>query len=150
VCVCVCVRARACVYYMCPHTTICVLILPYVSSYYYICVLRLQYIYPHTTVCVSSYYYICMLILLILSSPLLPRVTHTQTHTHTHTHTHSASSSSRDDTGSHCPHICSILSISQLAYQSSVNFFFLILSIGQLLLPRVMIQEATVHTPAVY
>jgi hypothetical protein len=36
--------------YMCPHTTICVLVLLYVSSYY-VCVLIHQY--------VSSYYYMC-------------------------------------------------------------------------------------------
>jgi hypothetical protein len=32
----------------------------YVSSYYYICVLILLYMCPHTTIYVSSYYYICM------------------------------------------------------------------------------------------
>jgi hypothetical protein len=37
---------------MCPHTTI------YVSSYYYMC--------PHTTTYVSSYYNICVLILLYM------------------------------------------------------------------------------------
>jgi hypothetical protein len=48
VCVCVgaCVFVCGC-YYMCPHTTICVLILLSVSAYY-ICVLILRY--------VSSYY----------------------------------------------------------------------------------------------
>ena len=40
----------------------------YVSSYYYICVLILLYMCPHTTICVSSYYYICVLILLHVSS----------------------------------------------------------------------------------
>ena len=33
-----------------------VLILPYLSSYYYMC--------PHTTICVPSYYYMCILVLL--------------------------------------------------------------------------------------
>ena len=60
--------------HLCPLTTICVLILLHVYSYYYMC--------PHTTVCVllrvpakrdadtctaiyvSSYYYMCVLILL--------------------------------------------------------------------------------------
>jgi hypothetical protein len=43
--------------YLCPHTTICVLILLSVSSYYYMC--------PHTSICVlillsvSAYYYLC-------------------------------------------------------------------------------------------
>ncbi len=36
----------------------------YVSSYYYICVLILLDMCPHTTRYVSSYYYICVLILL--------------------------------------------------------------------------------------
>jgi hypothetical protein len=77
--------------YMCPHTTIyvssyysyahrgqalfkplyiqhiCVILL-HVSSYYYICVLILLYMCPHTTIYVSSYYYICVLILLIRAS----------------------------------------------------------------------------------
>jgi len=44
--------------YMCPHTT------AYVSSYCYKCVLILLYMCPHTTIYVSSYYYICVLILL--------------------------------------------------------------------------------------
>jgi hypothetical protein len=35
-----------------------------VSSYYYICVLILLHMCPHTTTYVSSYYYICLLILL--------------------------------------------------------------------------------------
>jgi hypothetical protein len=45
---------------MCPHTTICVLILLYVSSYCcYICVLN-YYMCPHTAaIYVSSYYYMC-------------------------------------------------------------------------------------------
>jgi hypothetical protein len=43
--------------YMCPHTTICVLILLYVSSYYYMCPHTMC---PHTTICVSSYYYMCL------------------------------------------------------------------------------------------
>ena len=37
----------------CPHTAILV------PSYYYICVLILLYLCPHTTTCVSSYCYIC-------------------------------------------------------------------------------------------
>jgi hypothetical protein len=45
---------------MCPHTTICVLILLYVSSYNYIRVLILLN--------VSSYYYMCVLILLYMRS----------------------------------------------------------------------------------
>ncbi len=36
----------------------CVLILPYVPSYYHM--------YPHTTIYVSSYYYVCVLILLCM------------------------------------------------------------------------------------
>ena len=73
-------------WYKSTRTTMCVLILPrtaiYVSSYYYICVLILLYMCPHTTICVlilpymcphttiyvSSYYYICVLILLHVSS----------------------------------------------------------------------------------
>ena len=38
----------------------------YVSSYYYVRVLILVYMCPHTTICVSSYYYICVLILLFV------------------------------------------------------------------------------------
>ena len=49
-------------YYMCPHTTLCVLMLLYVSSYYYICLLMLLY--------VSSYYYIRALVLLYLDVPI--------------------------------------------------------------------------------
>ncbi len=49
---------------LCPHTAILrVLILPCVSSYYYICALILLCVCPHTTMCVSSYYYVCVLIL---------------------------------------------------------------------------------------
>ena len=43
---------------MCPHTTMCVCILLNVSSYYYLC--------SHTTICVSSYYSVSLLILLYL------------------------------------------------------------------------------------
>jgi cbb3-type cytochrome oxidase subunit 1 len=39
-------------------------ILLHVSSYYYLCVLILLHMCPHTTTYVSSYYYICVLILL--------------------------------------------------------------------------------------
>jgi hypothetical protein len=46
--------------YMCPHTAI------YVSSYYYICVLILLYMCPHTAIYMSSYCYICVLILLYM------------------------------------------------------------------------------------
>jgi hypothetical protein len=58
-------------YYMCPHTTICFLILLHVSSYYYMC--------PHATIYVSSYYvslcyHICVLILLYVSSYYYIRV----------------------------------------------------------------------------
>ena len=60
-------------YCMCPHTAIyagdagnptysCYCIC--VSSYYYVCVLILRYMCPHTTICVSLYYYIFGLILL--------------------------------------------------------------------------------------
>jgi hypothetical protein len=49
-------------YYMCPHTTM------YVSSYYHKCVLILQYMCLHTTVYVSSYYCKCVLMLLYVSS----------------------------------------------------------------------------------
>jgi hypothetical protein len=82
---------------VCPHTTIhasaccyvCVLMLLYVSSYYYMCphtamcphatmcphttvCVSAYYYYmcphttmcPHSTMCVSSYYYVCVLILL--------------------------------------------------------------------------------------
>jgi hypothetical protein len=63
-------------YYMCLHTTVCVLILLYVSSYYivrmliYVCPHTTEYV-THTTMCphitacvlifpyVSSYYYVC-------------------------------------------------------------------------------------------
>jgi hypothetical protein len=38
----------------------------FVRYYYYICVLMLLYMCPHTTICVSSYYYICVLILLYI------------------------------------------------------------------------------------
>ena len=48
-----------CTVYMCPHTTICVLMLLFVSSYYYICVLIRLHMCPHTTIYVSSYYYMC-------------------------------------------------------------------------------------------
>ncbi len=86
--------------YICPHTTMCVLILlhvfPYtpicvrillcVSSYYcYICVLILLYICPHTTIYVSSYY-ICVLVLLYvfaycnISSVLILQHIHTDAH----------------------------------------------------------------------
>jgi hypothetical protein len=49
-------------YFMCPHTTSCVLILLhmcahtaiFVCSYSYICVLKLLYLCPHTTISVSS------------------------------------------------------------------------------------------------
>ena len=44
--VCVYMRARTILLYMCPHTPI------YVSSYFYICVLILLYMCPHTTICV--------------------------------------------------------------------------------------------------
>ena len=40
----------------------------YASSYYYICVLILLYMCPHTTIYVSSYYYISVLILLYVSA----------------------------------------------------------------------------------
>jgi hypothetical protein len=40
----------------------------YVSSYYYMCVLILLYMCPHTTIYVSSYYYIRVLILLYMSA----------------------------------------------------------------------------------
>ena len=46
---------------MCPHTTICVLILPHVSSYYYIHVRILLYTCPHTTTCVLMLLYMCIL-----------------------------------------------------------------------------------------
>jgi hypothetical protein len=49
--------------YMCPHATICVLILQYVSSYY-ICVLMLLYMCPHITMCPHTT--ICVLILLYI------------------------------------------------------------------------------------
>ncbi len=39
---------------------------PVLLAYYYICVLILPYMCPHTTVYVSSYYYICVLILLYM------------------------------------------------------------------------------------
>ena len=45
------------------QTSICVLIL-YVSSYYYMCVLILLYMCPNTTIYVSSYYYIRVPILI--------------------------------------------------------------------------------------
>jgi hypothetical protein len=62
---------------MCPHTSICVLILGglgrmqlgrpgeqlYVPSYYDMCALILRYVCPHTTICVPSYYDMCVLIL---------------------------------------------------------------------------------------
>jgi hypothetical protein len=48
---------------MCPHTILCVLILLYVLSYYYICVLILLYLCPHTPICVLICY-ICVLIML--------------------------------------------------------------------------------------
>jgi hypothetical protein len=53
---------------MCPRFTICVLILQYVSSYHYVCVLILLNMCPHTTVYLSSiqYYYACVLILLCM------------------------------------------------------------------------------------
>ena len=52
--------------YMCPHSTICVLILLHMR--------------PHTTMYVSSCYYICVFI------------TRARAHTHTHTHTENSSS----------------------------------------------------------
>jgi hypothetical protein len=74
--------------HMCPHPTICVLILLYrcphttihVSSYCYVCVRILLYMCPHTAmcvrillymcphtaICVSAYYYTCVLILLYM------------------------------------------------------------------------------------
>ena len=64
-------------YVMCPHTTIyvssycCVLILLYVSSYYYICVLILLYM--------SSYYYICVFTLLYMCPQTRPVLSHTKT-----------------------------------------------------------------------
>ena len=57
------VRADDCLY-ICPHTTIYVLVLLHVSSYYHICVLILLNICPHT----NSYYCICVLVLLWRSS----------------------------------------------------------------------------------
>ncbi len=45
-------------YYVCPDTTIYVSSY-YVSSYYYIFVLILLCLCPHATKCVSSHYYIC-------------------------------------------------------------------------------------------
>jgi hypothetical protein len=60
-------------YYMCPHTTTCVLILRYMPPHTTyacphtsVCVLILLYVCPHTTVYVSSYYYMCILILLCM------------------------------------------------------------------------------------
>jgi hypothetical protein len=50
--------------YMCPHTTTM-----YVSSCYYVCVLILLYMCPHTTIYVSSYCCICVLILLLYMCP---------------------------------------------------------------------------------
>jgi hypothetical protein len=74
--------------YMCPYATICLHATIYVSSCYYICVLRsacmqadyvcsygyirvliLLHTCPHTTVYVSSYYYICVLTLLHIKCP---------------------------------------------------------------------------------
>ncbi len=47
-------------YYMCPCATTCVRVLHvcplttiHLSSYYYICVLMLRYMYPHTAIYVS-------------------------------------------------------------------------------------------------
>ncbi len=67
----ICIYVSSC-YYVCPHTTICVLMLlyvcprttVYVSSYYYICVPIPLYMCPHTTIYVSSCYYMCVLELL--------------------------------------------------------------------------------------
>jgi hypothetical protein len=50
---------------MCPHTTICVLILLHMCPHGTVCVLILLY--------VSSYYYICVLLLYICVSPPPPR-----------------------------------------------------------------------------
>ncbi len=47
--------------YMCPHTTVCPQTTVYMSSYYYICILRLLYMCPNTNVFVSSLNYICVL-----------------------------------------------------------------------------------------
>jgi hypothetical protein len=46
-------------YYMCPHTTTCVSSYYSVSSHYYVS--SSYYLYPHTTTYVSSYYSICKL-----------------------------------------------------------------------------------------
>ena len=54
----------------------------YVSSYYYICVLVLLYMCPHTTICVHIRWR-CP-----ASTHVLILHTHTHTHTHTHIHTH--------------------------------------------------------------
>jgi hypothetical protein len=55
-------------YHMCPHATICVLMLLYVSSYYHICVLMLLYTCPHTPTyhTSASYYRVCVLILIYI------------------------------------------------------------------------------------
>jgi hypothetical protein len=49
--VCVCVSTGAGL-----RILLCVLILLYVSSYYYVCVLMLLYMCPHTPLYVSAYY----------------------------------------------------------------------------------------------
>ncbi len=46
--------------YMCPHTA------TFVSSCYYICVLILLCMFPRSTTYVSSYYYVCVLVLLYM------------------------------------------------------------------------------------
>jgi hypothetical protein len=73
--------------YMCPHTTKCVLILLYVSSYYYICVLILLHMCPHRLqgqrvreLYVSSYYYMCPHTTTICVLILLHMCPHTTTY----------------------------------------------------------------------
>ena len=60
-------------YCMCPHTTVCVHILLYVSSYYYICVLILLYMCPHVGQSPGDrgpgttdwYYAVCVIVTLV-------------------------------------------------------------------------------------
>jgi hypothetical protein len=57
--------------YMCPHTTICVLILLHVSAYYYMC--------PHT-IYVSSWYCVVSSWYSVVSTKILVSVLHLLSH----------------------------------------------------------------------
>ncbi len=82
-CLCVLILLSMCttlssLHYMCPHTTVCVLILLYMCPHTTTCVrILLLYMCPHSTMC-PQYYYVCVLILYIRP--------HTTTYLSSHCH----------------------------------------------------------------